>query len=351
MIPISVCIITKDEAENLKKCLEALKPYPFEIVVTDTGSEDNSAEIAKQYTDRVYKFTWINDFSAARNFCISRASHNTILSLDTDEFIRPLDWEALQEAIEKHPKSLGAIELFSYFDVDGGTKHQVSRLERLFNRRYYHFQNPVHEVLVPIGNHKPSSYNAPITVDHVGYQGTDEKLKEKAKRDMALIRTEIENDPENPYLYFQLGQGYMLMRDHIGALPWFRKAMELHPVPGADYTLALLCNYAGILLDDNLVEEASCVLPYRASFSDNKDFLCLSGRIYLHMGQPLKALPEFVQALNAPKYSLEDPRTPSYYIGLIYEMFGKKDIARTHYENCGPDYPAAAEALKRLAAN
>ncbi len=347
MIPISVCIITKNEAENLQKCLEALKPYPFEIVVTDTGSTDNSLEIARRYTDRVYEFAWINDFSAARNFCISRASHNTILSLDTDEFLRPLDWEALQKALEEHPKSLGAIELFSYFDVEGETKHQVVRLERLFNRRYYHFVNPVHEILVPLGSLVPSSYDAPVSVDHVGYQGTTEKLKEKAERDIALLHDEIKADPENPYLYFQLGQSYMLMRDHENALSWFREAMKRHPMPGADYTLALLCNYAGILLDENQVEEAANVLSYRDSFADSKDFLCLSGRIYLRMGQPLKALPEFVQALSAPKYSLEDPHTPSYYIGFIYEMFGKQDIARTHYENCG-EYPPAVEALKRL---
>ncbi len=347
MIPISVCIITKNEAENLKKCLEALHPYPFEVVVTDTGSEDNSLEIARQYTDRVYEFAWINDFSAARNFCISHASHNTILSLDTDEFLHPLDWDALQKALEEHPKALGAIELFSYFDVEGETKHQVVRLERLFNRRCYQFVNPVHEILVPLGTLTATSYDAPVSVDHIGYQGSKEKLKEKAERDITLIRSEIEADPQNPYLYFQLGQGYMLMRDHENALLWFRKAMELGPAPGADYTLALLCNYAGILLDDNLVDEAAAVLPYRDSFADNKDFLCLSGRIYLHMGQPLKALPEFVQALNAPKYSLSAPHTPSYYIGFIYEMFGKRDIARTHYENCG-DYPPAVEALKRL---
>lgn len=347
MIPISVCIITKDEAENLTKCLDALKPYPFEIVVTDTGSGDNSMEIARRYTDRVYEFAWINDFSAARNFCIGHASHNTILSLDTDEFLRPLDWDALQKALEEHPKGLGAIELFNYFDVGGETKHQLARLERLFNRRYYHFINPIHEVLVPIGKMTPSSYDAPVSVDHVGYQGTKEKLKEKAERDMKLIRAEIKADPENPYLYFQLGQSYMLMRDHASALEQFREAMKRSPMPGADYTLVLLCNYADILLDDHLTEETAAIFPYHDSFADNKDFLCLCGRIYLQMGQPLKALPEFVQALSAPKYSATDSRTPSYYIGFIYEMFGKRDIARTHYENCG-DFPPAVEALKRL---
>lgn len=347
MIPISVCIITKNEADNLTKCLEALKPYPFEIVVTDTGSEDHSLEVARQYTDHVYEFAWINDFAAARNFCISHASHDIILSLDTDEFLRPLDWDALQKALEAHPKSLGAIELFNYFDVEEETKHHIVRLERLFDRRCYHFVNPIHEVLVPINRMSPTSYDAPVSVDHVGYQGSKEKLQKKAERDISLIRAEIESDPENPYLYFQLGQSYMLMRDEEKALIWFRKAMELGPAPEAEYTLVLLCNYAGILLDNGQVEEAANVLPYRSSFADYKDFLCLSGRIYLHMGQPLKALPEFVQALSAPKYNLANPHAPSYYIGFIYEMFGKRDIARTHYENCG-EYPPAVEALKRL---
>lgn len=317
MIPISVCIITKNEAEYLEQCLAALKPYPFEIVVTDTGSDDNSLEIARQYTNHVYEFAWIDDFSAARNFCISHASHDVILSLDTDEFLRPLDWDALQQAVENHPHSRGAIELFSYFDVDGETKHQVARLERLFNRRYYHFVNPIHEVLAPLdaltsaAHNASASYEAPVSVDHVGYQGSAEKLREKAERDIALIGAEIEADPENPYLYFQMGQSYMLMRDHENALLWFRKAMELHPMPGADYALVLFCNYAGILLDKGQVEEAANILSYRDSFADNKDFLCLSGRILLRLGQPLKALPEFVQALSAPKYSLSDPHTPA----------------------------------------
>ena len=67
MIPISVCIIMKNEEKNIKKCLEALTAIGFgkgktygEIVVTDTGSSDNSVAIAKQYTDSVYFFEWVN---------------------------------------------------------------------------------------------------------------------------------------------------------------------------------------------------------------------------------------------------------------------------------------------------
>lgn len=349
MIPISVCIITKNEAENLEKCLAALAQHPFEIVVVDTGSSDASIKIAQKYTDRVYTYHWTGDFSAARNYAADLASHNTILSVDTDEFLADIDWEELQNLISQNEKNLGAITLNNFFREDNGeTGCQVCQLNRIFNRKYYHFEKAVHEMLVPCANLAPSVYEAPIVMNHVGYLSSPEKLAEKSRRDMELLQAEIEAEPGNPYNYFQMGQSCMLMRDCSKALFWFRKAMELGPEPGADYTLVLLCNYASILLDHGLVDEAAGVLPFHGSYSDNRDFLCLAGKIYLHMGQPLKALPEFVQALNAPKYSLENSCIPHFYIGLIYEMFGKQDIARSHYESCGDSYPPAVEALKRL---
>lgn len=70
----SVCIITKNESEKLERCLNSLIPYDCKIIVVDTGSTDDSAEIAKKYTDFVYFFEWINDFAAARNYSLEKAS-------------------------------------------------------------------------------------------------------------------------------------------------------------------------------------------------------------------------------------------------------------------------------------
>lgn len=76
---ISVCLIGKNEANVLEKCLQALVPYPWEIVFTDTGSTDETKAIATRYTKNVYDFEWIGDFSAARNFCAEKASNDWIL--------------------------------------------------------------------------------------------------------------------------------------------------------------------------------------------------------------------------------------------------------------------------------
>ncbi|MDE5865111.1 MAG: glycosyltransferase, partial [Lachnospiraceae bacterium] len=312
MIPISVCIITKNEAEHLEKCLAALKSYPFEIIVTDTGSTDNSKEIAYKYTNKVYDFEWINDFSAARNFTINKASHNVILSLDTDEFIKDIDLEKLDQLIQENPKYVGSVEMLNYFEDNGSIRYQMTRLDRLFNRRYYHFENPIHEVLSPIAKIPYISYEAPIVVDHVGYLGSKEYLDEKSMRNMELLQKELETDPDNPYLYFQIAQCYMMMRDMEHAAEYFKISIEHNPDPKDDYTRILVANYGNILLDKMKVEEAMQLLSYYDYFNDNADYLCMVGRAYILANQPLKALPEFVKALTAPKRDSVEPKVASY---------------------------------------
>ncbi len=348
MIPISACIITKNEAENLEKCLSALHAYPFEIVVVDTGSTDDSREVARRYTEKVYDFTWINDFSAARNFAAERASHNIIFPVDTDEFIAELDWDSLQAQIDQNPKAVGSIKRMDYFETDGERHCQICAIDRIYHRRYYRYDMPIHETLVPLTNAPYRSYTAPVTLDHVGYLGDGDQLRKKALRDMELLLRELTRDPENPYLYFQVGQSYMLMRDQENALLYFQKAMEHSPDPAADYTHILLYNYGHLLLEQGRANEADFLLAYHEHYRDNMDYLCLTGLFYLHQNQPLKALTEFVDALTAPNGDLGDRREPSYYIGYIYELFGKTDIARTHYRNCGADYAPAIEAMARL---
>lgn len=82
---LSLCMIVKNERENLPRCLASAKPYVDEMIVVDTGSEDGTPEIARHYGANVRYFEWCDDFAAARNYAISQASGNWILMLDADE--------------------------------------------------------------------------------------------------------------------------------------------------------------------------------------------------------------------------------------------------------------------------
>lgn len=67
MIKVSLCMIVKNEEEVLRQCLDSVNNLCEEIIIVDTGSTDKTKEIAREYTDKIIDFKWIDDFSAARN--------------------------------------------------------------------------------------------------------------------------------------------------------------------------------------------------------------------------------------------------------------------------------------------
>ena len=80
MITISLCMIVKNEEKLLARCLDSIADLMDEMIIVDTGSTDRTKEIAARYTDKIYDFSWIGDFAAARNFAFSKASMEYIYS-------------------------------------------------------------------------------------------------------------------------------------------------------------------------------------------------------------------------------------------------------------------------------
>ena len=84
---LTIGMIVKNEEKVLGRCLESAKRLADEIVIVDTGSEDRTREIARQYTSRVYEIPWRDDFSQARNFSFSKAEREYCMWLDADDVI------------------------------------------------------------------------------------------------------------------------------------------------------------------------------------------------------------------------------------------------------------------------
>lgn len=95
MKTLSVTLICKNEQDNLTRLLPMLK-FADEIVVVDTGSTDNTLQVAKSYTDKVYDFTWCDDFSKARNYAIKQATCDYVMWLDADDVLPQTTQQALK---------------------------------------------------------------------------------------------------------------------------------------------------------------------------------------------------------------------------------------------------------------
>lgn len=344
MFPLSVCIIAKNEEQHIGECLKRLSAYGFEIVLTDTGSTDRTLAIAEKYTDRIYHFDWCDDFSAARNFCLQKASHNWILSLDCDEYIEKLDPAALCRCMEKYPDHTGRILIRSRFLRGGETSYEQTRVSRLADRRYFHFAGVVHEQLERCDGKAKSVYDAPVTILHVGYDETEADMQEKSRRNIALLLAQLDREGPDPYLYFQLGQSYRRLGDAEKAFQSFDAGLSMEVDPGLDYVKTMVESYGYTLLDLKRAQDALGISELYDVFATRADFVFLMGLIYMNNGLFDAAIAEFKKAATIEDFSVDGVNSyMAYYnTGVIYECTGHIGEARTYYQKCGGYAPAEA---------
>lgn len=153
MISISLCMIVKDEEKVLKRCLNSAKDIVDEIIIVDTGSTDKTKEIAKSFTNKVYDFKWVNDFSKARNFSFSKATKDYILWLDADDVIEEQDKFKFLKLKKDLKKSIDIV-MMKYnvgFDENNNVNFSYYRERLLKREKNYKWQSPIHEVITPSG--------------------------------------------------------------------------------------------------------------------------------------------------------------------------------------------------------
>lgn len=357
MIPISVCIIGKDEEKNIEKCLAPLMPYDFEIIYVDTGSTDRTKELAAKYTDKIYDFEWIGDFSAARNFSLTKASHNYVLVLDCDEYLTDLDLDGLYEAIEAHPRgSVGMILRKNFSDRQYSKNYSDERVERLFHKRYFNYTHLIHEQVTEIrtGGTIYERYDVPVVVDHVGYVGTLEEKRRKADRNNALLFQEIELNPTEPYFYFQVAQSYNLLDDYENAYIYYKKAFELPLNLDNFWVHEMANNFINVMVQTGRAAEAlELYTPVYEDYAHSQRFLCSFGSLYLNQEppQPLKSMMEFVKALQCtPESESEDYSGMAFFcMSVANELLGNYPASASFLmKSAEKGYPLALEKLEEM---
>ena len=348
-IPISVCIIAKNEEKNIERCLSSLAPYGFEIVVVDTGSTDRTKELAAKYTDRIYDFEWVNDFSAARNFSLEKASNNWIFMMDCDEWIESIDLEEMDYFRKHLSDTAGSVVRRSTTGTPEKTSLSTDYTERLFSRKNYHYTGIIHEQLTPKHGGEIKVLILNTVIGHSGYCMTEEERNAKSMRNAELLLKQLESDPHNPYVYYQLGKSYQIIDDHEQACYYFEKALGFNIDPKLLYVQDLIVHYGYELLENNQKEKALALQAVYEDFSSNADFVYMMGLIYRDNMMYKEALQEFLKALNFD-FCIADGVNSyrSYYqIGCILKQAGEKEKACDYFRLCG-DYSPALYELSQL---
>ena len=166
---VSLCMIVKDEQKHLAQCLDSVKPIVDEMIIVDTGSTDRTIDIATVFGAQVFDFEWVDDFAAARNFSISKATGDWILIMDADEVISKRDYGSFRKLTRNKRSRITAYSIITrnycfksniigwnpndgyYSDEEAGIGWIPSEKVRVFsNSKKIIFEGAVHEMVDPV---------------------------------------------------------------------------------------------------------------------------------------------------------------------------------------------------------
>jgi tetratricopeptide (TPR) repeat protein len=343
-------MIVRDEADTLPAALASLADAVDEVVVVDTGSRDDTPEIARRAGARVLDFVWCDDFAAARNVSLEAARGTWCLVLDADETVADETWPALQSFFDRGASALGRVVIASE-TADGTVREQVVRVCR--GGGCARFEGRIHEQLVGEG----LPIDTGLLLRHTGYTDAMVAGRDKLARNERLLRAACAEAPEDAFLAWQLGRtlvkrGGDALDEAVGML---RKALDRES-GDAPWVAGAARDLGYALRDLGEVRAAlGHVTSARRRHPRFTDLAFLEGLLHLDLGDAGRMRRAFESCLR-----LGEPQDyPSVdgvgsfrartNLGLVCELSGDSIGARAHYEAAVAERPDFAPARERLA--
>ena len=294
MISISTCMIVKNEERLLNRCLDCVKQFSDEIIIVDTGSIDRTKEIAASYTEKLYDFPWINDFSAARNFSFSKASCDYIYVADADEMIDAENIQKIKELKQILLPEIDIVQMYYTNQLEYGTTYNYDKEYRpkLIKRlREFYWQDPLHETL----RLEPVIFDSDISIIHKPHEN-------HSSRDFANLQKLIQSGkPLSQKLNVMYAKELFIAgsrEDFLTAMPYFLSLMD------------------NVLKEDEL-KAAQCVLSKCAALSQDAHLMLNAALKNIADGHPSSevctCLGEYYEACN----ELEE--AAMWYYNAVYE--------------------------------
>ena len=280
---LSICIIAKNEEANLKRCLDSFLPIIHEkwceLIIVDTGSTDRTIEVAKEYTDKVYKKKFIPwDFSKARNYGIKKATGDKIMIIDADEELDQKCLYPLEDIIlnpnQKEPTVF--IKLYNYYARDLKQYSEMMQPRIFVNDGDFCYKQAVHNK--PILK-APYLFAPHIIFNHYGYVFEGEKgeklFDNKMGRSLPMLEKEYKEHPDNLHNLTHLIKTYYVTKDFKNTIKygklWIKQMRKAKYNEGWSSFLEVFVNLTGayLALDDiknaEKIEREACHYSSRIS--------------------------------------------------------------------------------------
>jgi GT2 family glycosyltransferase/tetratricopeptide (TPR) repeat protein len=339
---ISLCMIVKNEERVLADCLRSATPFFNEVLVLDTGSEDRTKEIATSFGASVSEFAWCNDFSAARTASMQNASGDWVMWLDADDTLPLESGEVIQEAVlNASPDVLGFVVPVQFVEQDGvGTS--VDHVKVFRNLPGLTWEGRIHEQILPslrrraaeLGLPHQSIVRLPARVLHTGYDTSAEGQARKRDRDDTLLKLDLTDRPDHPFVLFNLGMTEHFHGNHEAAVSWLTRCIEVSPVQESHVRKAYAL-MIGSLIRLELNDEAMSALEEALlHFDADPELHFLYGQFLAARGDDIGAIAQYDKAISSDAsghFSSFDPSIQGYKAlhnkALSLQRLGKEQEA------------------------
>ncbi|WP_108669005.1 glycosyltransferase family 2 protein [Peribacillus acanthi] len=342
---ISGCVIAKNEEQFIENCLDSLKKVCDEIIFVDTGSTDRTIEIAKELGVQIYHYKWIDNFSAAKNYAISKAKGEWIIFLDADEYLVDTRKEVYSE-LALNSKNYDSI-LCEIINVDEHNDIQSSHIGNRFFRKdnFIKFEGMIHEDLRKKGDLLKSINGSNyMKIIHKGYSREQIQNKNKFERNLKLLLKQLDKDPENPAIYYYIADTYGLEKDFEKQYEYCKKSIskgQINQLGFAELPYILLIqsmidskSFASSIQFE--INKAIKIFPESPVFRYFDGLIKFNEKRYhlslesLLLSQMLNETYDYFSVDYMKNYSVSIYRM----IGYIYEIQSKKMDAVSMYTKC-----------------
>lgn len=346
---VSLCMIVRNEAQRLPRCLSSVADLVQEIVVVDTGSTDATREVAGQFGARVVEFAWRNDFAAARNESIRHAKMPWIFWLDADHWLDEMNRQRLAQLLANLPdENVGYLMQWHSPSEEGGAQATVLDATQLFrNDPRIRWQYRIHEQIRPaILRSGGTTRRSDVVIYHTGYQDPREKHV-KLLRNLRLLLLENQEHPGDPLTLFHLGWTYWQLGQPQQAWQPLWESLRRAP-PGETIVRKLFALLVRCARQMGRRPEAFQVcLQGRSQYPDDPELLFHEGQLRREAGDLVGAEQALVRLLQLPPASYiaasVDPGLTGYKgrcaLGEVYRDAGRLEEAAAQWRRAAAEAP------------
>ncbi|MBW4661037.1 MAG: tetratricopeptide repeat protein [Drouetiella hepatica Uher 2000/2452] len=347
---LSFCMIVKNEAENLPRCLESVKDAVDELIVLDTGSTDATVAIARSFGAQVYHFPWNNSFSDARNEALQYITGDWILVLDADEVLAPEIISTLRQVIQQEQ----AIVVNLIRHEIGATQSPYSLVSRLFrNHPAIRFSRPYHAMvddsvaqLMTQEPHWQVINCSDVAILHYGYEPGAIASHNKLEKARTTMEGFFADHPDDAYVCSKLGALYVQMDDWARGVELLQRGLKLPSNPPVRYELHYHLGIAQSRLQNYPQAERHYHLAIAQPLLES-----LKLGAYNNLGSLLQAKGDLAGAKALFEKALAiDPAFAAghYNLGMNLKALGQMVEAIAHYQQAIILNPSYAEAYQNL---